>query len=106
MVGEFTTQLRVGQFDLQFTFGKVDFAITGPITLIRLGEAIGKWVEGRWPDPQFFEVMNSAVRSVEVRGDRLIVLHLENDIEIHLEDDSDEYECMVITIEGSGSWII
>ena len=27
VLGEFTTQVRVGQFDLQFTFGSVSFAV-------------------------------------------------------------------------------
>jgi hypothetical protein len=107
VIGEFTTQVRVGQFDLQFTLGKVDFAITSPIRLVRGGDVIGSWIEGQWPDPQFFDIMNVAVQRVEIRGDRLIVLHFENGMAMHLEDDSDQYESMVITVEGqSGPWII
>jgi hypothetical protein len=30
IVGQFTTQLRVGQFDLQFTLGRVKFGISSP----------------------------------------------------------------------------
>ena len=107
VVGEFTTQLRVGQFDFQFTLGKVNFAVTSAITLIQNGEVIGRWAEGEWPDRQFFNTMNVAVCKAEVRNERLIVLHFANAIEMHLEDDSDQYECMVITVEGEpGPWII
>jgi hypothetical protein len=105
-VGEFTTQLRVGQFDLQFTLGKIDFMIESPINLVRSGEVIGRWEEGRWPDPQFFDVMNAEVKRIEIRSDRLLVLHFENGIEMHLTDDTDQYESMTIRVEGKGSWII
>ena len=35
VVGEFTTQVRVGQFDLQFTFGTVNFAIQSPTSIFK-----------------------------------------------------------------------
>ena len=41
VVGEFTTQVRVGQFDLQFTFGSVNFAVQSPVNLFRAGRALG-----------------------------------------------------------------
>jgi hypothetical protein len=47
IVGQFTTQIRVGQFDVQFTFGPVNFAIQSPVGLIKDGEVIGSWREGR-----------------------------------------------------------
>jgi hypothetical protein len=37
VVGKFTTQLRVGQFDLQFTLGPVSFSVQSPIRLLRDG---------------------------------------------------------------------
>ncbi len=43
VVGEFTTQLRVGQFDLQFTFGPVSFAVQSPVNLFRDGKLIAHW---------------------------------------------------------------
>ena len=106
IVGEFTTQIRVGQSDVQFTFGPVNFAIQSPISLVRNGEVIGRWVEGRWPDSGFFDTMNVNVSRWEIPNDRTILIHLENGIEIHLTDDSDSYECMQISTEGSQSPVI
>ena len=101
IVGEFTTQIRVGQFDIQFSFGPVTFAIESPVSLVRQGEVIGGWSEGRWPDSGFFDTMNVNVSKWEIPNDRTIQIHLENGIEIHLSDDSDAYECMQIYLEGS-----
>ena len=107
VVGEFTTQVRVGQFDLQFTFGPVNFAVQSPINLFRDGKQVAYWEEGRWPDPAFYEIMNTEVRRCEVVNDRLIVFEFENGITMHLEDNSDQYECMQISFEGEQSqWII
>ena len=108
IIGEFTTQIRIGQFDLQFTFGNVSFTVESQVDLVRNGEVIGRWDEGKWPDRQFFEIMNVNVVKYEVPNDRLIVLSFENGIEMHLKDDSDQYECMQIFIEGdpTQSWII
>ena len=107
IMGEFTTQIRVGQFDVQFTLGQVTFAIQSSIELIRNGVLIGSWQEGKWPDAEFFNLMNVEVVKWETPNDRLIVLHFVNGIEMHLSDDSDQYECILISIEGSpGPWII
>ncbi len=105
--GEFTTQVRVGQFDLQFTFGPVNFAVQSPVNLFRDGKQTAHWEAGRWPDPAFYEIMNAEVRRCEVVNDRLIVFEFENGITMHLEDNSDQYECMQISFEGEQSqWII
>lgn len=107
LIGEFTTQVRVGQFDLQFTFGPVSFFVQSPVNLFRDGKLIAHWEEGRWPEPGFFDVMNARIRRYEIRNQRLIVLEFENGIAMHLEDSSDEYECMQIYFEGHPSpWII
>ena len=107
VVGEFTTQVRVGQFDLQFTFGDVNFAIQSPVNLFRDGKVIAHWEEGKWPDPGFYDIMNTAVRRCEVVNDRLIAFEFENGIEMRLEDSSDQYESMQITFKGNPSpWII
>jgi hypothetical protein len=107
VVGEFTTQVRVGQFDLQFTFGSVSFAVQSPVNLFRDGKLVAHWEEGRWPDPGFYDIMNTEVRRCEVVNDRLIVFEFENGITMHLEDSSDQYECMQISIGGNpSSWII
>jgi hypothetical protein len=107
VVGQFTTQVRVGQFDLQLTFGRVNFAIQSPVELFRNGECVASWTEGKWPDPEFYEIMNVVVRRCDVVNDRLIVVEFENGIEMHLEDSSDQYESMQISFEGETSqWII
>jgi hypothetical protein len=107
VVGTFTTQLRVGQFDIQFTFGPVNFAVQSPIKLFRDGKLVAYWEEGRWPEPGFYEVMNVDVTRCEVVNNRLIVFGFENGLEMHLEDNSDQYESMQITFEGNPSpWII
>lgn len=107
VVGEFTTQIRVGQFDLQFTFGPVSFAVQSPVNLFRDGVLLAHWEEGRWPEPGFYEIMNTQVRRCEVASDRLIVFEFENGITMHLEDSSDQYECMQISMAGKpAQWII
>jgi hypothetical protein len=107
VVGEFTTQVQVGQFDLQFTFGDVDFAIQSPVNLFRGGKLFAHWEEGQWPDAGFYEVMNSEIARCEIVNDRLIVLEFANGIEMHLEDNSDQYESMHISFKGNPSpWII
>jgi len=107
VVGEFTTQVRVGQFDLQFMFGDVNFAIQSPVNLFRAGKVIAHWEQGKWPDPSFYEIMNTEVTLCEVVNDRLIVLEFANGIEMHLEDNSDQHESMQISLKGNPSqWII
>lgn len=104
-IGEFTTQVRVGQFDLQFTFGSVDFAVQSPVSLFRDDMLVGQWIEGRWPDAGFFDIMNTPVCRCDVVDDRTIVLEFENGLTMHLTDDSDAYECMQIRINGA-LWVI
>jgi hypothetical protein len=107
VLGEFTTQLRVGQFDLQFTLGPVNFAVQSPVRLVRGGEVIARWQEAKWPDPGFFEIMNTKVSRYTIPNDRTIVLEFENGITMHLEDSSDQYESMQISIKGNPTtWII
>lgn len=99
-VGTFTTQVRVGPFDLQFTFGDVTFAIQSPVNLFRGGKRFAHWEEGRWPDAGFYETMNTRITRCEIVNDRLIVLGFANGIEMHLEDNSDQYESMHISFKG------
>ena len=107
VVGEFTTQVRVGQFDLQFTFGAVNFAVQSPVALFRDGRQVAQWKEGRWPDSEFYHLMNSKVTRCDIASDRLIVFEFENGLMMHLEDSSDQYESMQITFAGKSSpWII
>jgi hypothetical protein len=107
MIGQSTTQVLVGQFDIQFSLGKVHFTVESGINLVRNGETIGGWRQGQWPSPQFFEIMNVDVTKYEIPNDRTIIIYLENGIEICLSDDSDQFECMQISIKGESSqWII
>lgn len=107
VVGQITTQVLVGQSDLQFSFGEVHFAVESNIDLMRNEEVIGTWRAGIWPPPEFFEIMNIEVSGCEIPNNRKIIIRLENGIEIHLHDDSDQFECMQITFEGEADqWII
>ena len=47
VVGEFITQIRVGQFDLQFTFGPVNFAVGSPVNLFRDGKPVSPLGRGQ-----------------------------------------------------------
>lgn len=104
VVGEFTTQIGVGQFDLQFTFGTVDFAVSSPVSLFQDGKVVAQWSEGRWPDARFFDVMNSAVLRCS-SDSKEISIELENGLSLKLVDDSDRYESMKITV-GEDLWIV
>ena len=107
VVGEFTTQVRVGQFELQFTFSTVNFTVLSPVCLYRGGKQVAYWQEGCWPEPGFYDIMNTKVTRCEIVGDRRIVLEFENGLEMYLEDSSDQYECMKISFAGNPSqWII
>jgi hypothetical protein len=112
VVGNTTTQLRVGPYDLQFTFGDtphgVEFAVQSEVDLFRAGKLVAHWEGGKWPDHGFYEIMNIEVARWEVPNDRLIVLGFANGIEMHIKDNSDEYESMTITFEGNNKpfWII
>lgn len=107
VVGEFTTQVRVGQFDIQFTFGPVNFAIQSPVRLYRKGECVARWEEGRWPDAGFYDIMNAKVVRCEIVGDRRIELEFEHGLSMHLEDSSDQYESMQIKFAGDPMlWVI
>jgi len=107
IIGEPITQLRIGQYDIQFNIGNAHFSVWSPITLVKEGAVIGKWEEDRWPDPSFKDILNVNVVNFDIPNDRLIILYYENLVEMHLEDSSDQFESMSISIEGeTGPWII
>jgi len=107
LIGEFTTQIRVGQFDLQFTFGDISFIIQSSVNLFRDGRLMAHWEPGRWPDVGFYEIMNTEIIRSEVVNDSLIVIEFENHIQMHLVDNSDQYESMQIHFKrDSLHWII
>jgi hypothetical protein len=77
------------------------------VNLFRDGKLVAHWEEGKWPDPGFYEIMNAEVSRCEVVNDRLIVFEFVNGLEMHLEDNSDQYESLQVSFEGdSSSWII
>lgn len=105
IVGSFLTQLRVGQYDLQFTFGDVDFIVESEVSLIRNGRRIGFWKGGRWPSTEFYEIMNTNVVEYSIPDERTIIILLDNGIEITLRDNSEVYESIRVSI-GKDQWII
>ncbi len=105
-VGEFTTQIRVGQFDMQFDFGEVSFAVQSPITLLEDGKVITNWKEDSWPEEGFLKIFNVPVSKIKIPDDRNIIIEFENKVEMHLVDSSDQYESMQITIKGEAGVVI
>jgi hypothetical protein len=106
MVGKSITQLCVGKFDLQFSVGPFHFMVESPVTLLRRGKLMAGWAPGKWPEPEFFHLMNSAVHRCWIASDRLLVIEVENGLAMHLEDSSDEHECLHVAVEGVGTWDI
>ena len=107
IVGKSTTQIHVGQYDIQFSFGEVDFQVESEIHIVCDGDVIGEWRGGHWPSPSFFKIMNVDVIRYETPDDRTIVIYLNGGLEIHMFDNSDQFECLQISIHGQpGPWII
>ena len=107
LVGEVTTQIRVGQYDIQFSIGKVNFSIWSPIKIIRDGKEIGNWEENKWPDSAFLEVLNIKVSKYEIRDFKFIALYFENGIEMNFGINDEQFESMSIYIEGeSAPWFM
>lgn len=97
-LGEFTTQLCVGQFDLQFSLGDFRFVVQSKIDLLRSGHLIASWEPGRWPEPAFYSVMNEPVTRIEFVHDRLLEIELESGLVLCIPDASDEYESAQIIV--------
>jgi|SRR5690606_4352794 len=97
-LGEFTTQLCVGQFDLQFSLGDFRFVVQSKIDLLRSGQLIASWEPGRWPEPAFYSVMNEPVTRIEFVHDRLLEIELESGLVLCIPDASDEYESAQIIV--------
>jgi hypothetical protein len=98
IIGEFTTQLCVGQFDLSFSLGQFRFVVYSRIELRRNAESIATWDSVSWPPSEFYNLMNTRVVTAEISGGRALVLAFENGLEAHLTDDSDQYETMQIIV--------
>ena len=104
VVGEFTTQVCVGQYDLQFTFGSVNFVVESQASVLKGERVVAHWSEGVWPEAGFFDVMNAAVLGWRIGPDQ-IVLDLENGLSLRFVDNSEQYETMQIRI-GDDLWVI
>ena len=101
IVGEFTTQLCVGQFDVAFSLGSIRFLVQSPITLTRQGQVVGRWDPANWPPAEFYHLMNTPVAEVKATGTKTLVIRFENGLEAHLADESDQYESMQIIVGPS-----
>lgn len=101
LVGQFTTQICVGPYDLQFSLGDMRFIVTSPILLCRHGVEVGRWVGAGWPDASFYDVMNVAVVAVAMPDNRTLRLTFENGVEAILADVSDLHESMQIVVGRS-----
>jgi len=75
----------------------------GKLRSFRDAKLVAHWEEGKWPDPGFYNILNAEVRRCEVVNDRLIVFEFDNGVEMHLEDNLDQYESMQIAFEGDPS---
>lgn len=106
LIGTETTQIRVGQFDIQFTIGRVDFCIQSKVTLHENGEEIGLWEEGQWPDSAFYKILNVPVKAVKIMLPKEIIITFESGISIRLCDSSDQFESMKISFDGKEPLII
>jgi len=96
IVGDFTTQLRVGQYDIQFTLGNINFAVASSIKLYRSGTLVTHWKGQGWPSSEFYDIMNTEVTHWKIIGDTIIAIEFANGMSMHLEDDLDQYESMNI----------
>jgi hypothetical protein len=75
------------------------------VQLLRDEKFVAESDEGRWPDPGFFDIMNTAVCRCETVDDRHIEIQFENGLTMRLVADSDQYECLLITVNGN-LWVI
>src|SRR5690606_33734656 len=62
-LGQETTQLCVGPYDLQFSFGVVAFAVQSRVEIWRNSDLIGSWEAGGWPEPAFHQMLSTALQA-------------------------------------------
>jgi len=106
ILGDFSTQIRVGLYDIQFELGGFSFIITSRLELRREQSLIAAWEPGGWPEPGFKELFNNPARKFDLPTDREIVIYYDSGAELHLFDDSDKYECIHISGNGLGLLVI
>lgn len=105
LIGRYTSQIGVGQFDLQFRFDEMMFAIYSRASVYKGKDLAGNWEPEKWPDSCFYEIMNVNVIRTEVVDKRVIRIFFENSMSIEMVEDEDPYESMRISI-GEKDWII
>jgi hypothetical protein len=106
-VGECSTQIKVGKFDIQFSLGKIWFAIMCPIQIFENDKEIGKWEEGSWPDKAFSKVLNVNMAGFEIPNQEFIILRFESGVEMIIRPETGPFESLTIGIEGvDGPWFI
>ena len=106
-LGQETTQICVGPYDLQFSFGVVAFAVQSRVEIWRNSDLIGSWEAGDWPGPAFYQMFNTALQTFAVLDPKRLSLRLANGLELQLLDTSEQYESMRIYVGGlDGAHII
>jgi hypothetical protein len=96
VVGQEITQFCVGPYDLQFSFGKVRFAVQSQMELKRDGSLIAAWQGGEWPGAGFYEAFCVPAVSAHLMDERRLCITLENGLELHILDNSEQYESLLI----------
>ena len=97
-IGQEITQFCVGPYDLQFSFGKVHFAVQSQVELKRDGSVIATWQGGEWPSASFYEAFCIPVVSTHLIDERRLCIALEGGLELHVLDNSDQYESLQIFV--------
>ena len=106
-LGQETTQLCVGPYDLQFSFGNVSFSIQSRVELLRDETVTAIWEAGQWPGPSFYQMFNTPVVGFTVLDKYRLRVRLGNGYELQLTDTSEQYESMQIYVGGlDGAHII
>ena len=105
LVGQFTTQLCVGQFDLQFTLGDYRFVVQGGMDLFREGVLVASYRADSWPDPEFYNLMNVDVSAAYFRDSKTLTIVFGSGIEAHVLDTSDRYESCQILVGKNNSTV-
>ena len=99
-IGHETTQVCVGPYDLQFSFGPVAFAVQSRVELLHGDVAVAIWESGRWPEPAFYQMFNTPIIEFAVVDRKRLRLRLENGYDLQLTDTSERHESMQIYVNG------
>lgn len=97
LVGQFTTQLCVGAFDLQFSLGDYSFIVQGGLDLYRDGVVVATYRADSWPSHEFYGLLNAEVSSAFFHDETTLVISFTNGLEARVLDTSDQYEsCQIL----------